>query len=430
MLFMKLSRASSINGVVASPGDKSISHRAALLAAIANGKTRISNFATGADCSATLNCLAALGVKIECDSQTVNITGSGKYGLNQPLQNLECGNSGTSLRLLAGILAGQDFTSTLVGDASLQSRPMRRIIAPLSEMGASILSNSNNNCAPLTITGSRLKAIEYKLPIASAQIKSCVLLAGLYANGETTVIELTPARDHTERMLEWFGVNVRVENLRISVSGNSRLTAHDIEIPGDISAAAFFIAAAVCLEGSDITLPRVGANPTRRAFFDLLLDLGAKIELSDEREISNEPVATIRVRGGLPKTTERLVVSGERIANLIDEIPVLAVLGTQIDGGLEVRDAAELRAKESDRIAAICENLRRMNAKVVEYDDGFRVYRSDLKASKIKTYGDHRIAMAFAIAALLADGKTEIKDAECVAVSFPGFFETLRSVIK
>ncbi len=424
---MRLSQAKSINGVIALPGDKSISHRAAMLAAIAKGETRISNFATSADCAATLDCLAKLGVKIELDGNAVNITGSGKYGLTQPSQNLDCGNSGTTMRLLSGILAGQNFTSTLVGDASLQSRPMKRIIAPLTEMGASILSNEGR--APLTITGSKLKAIEYNLPVASAQIKSCVLLAGLYGDGETTVIEATPTRDHTERMLEWFGVKVRSETLqhsrRITISGDSELTARDLHVPSDISAAAFFIAAAVCLEGSDITLQNVGVNPTRRAFLNVLCDLGANIEQLDEHVSSNEPVATIRVRGGLSKTSEPLVIGGEKIANLIDEIPVLAILGTQIDGGIEIRDATELRIKESDRINAIVENLRRMNAKVDEFDDGFRVRRSELKGSQIDTYGDHRIAMAFAVAALLADGETEITDAECVAVSFPAFFETL-----
>lgn len=432
MLHMKLSRASSIKGVIELPGDKSISHRAAMLAAIANGETRILNFASAADCAATLDCLVALGVNVERDGNTVNIKGSGKYALLPPTQQLDCGNSGTTIRLFAGILAGQDFTSTLAGDASLQNRPMKRIIEPLTEMGATVLSN--NGCAPLTITSSKpLKTIEYNLPIASAQIKSCVLLAGLYVDGETTVIESTPTRDHTERMLDWFGVKVRSETLqagrRITVSGDCELTARDLSIPSDISTAAFFIAAAACLEGSDITLPNVGVNPKRRAFIDVLRDLGANIELSDELEISNEPTATIRARGGLPQAIETLVIRGETIANLIDEIPVLAVLGTRLDGGLEVRDANELRVKESDRIAAVCENLRRMNAKVDEFDDGFRVYRSDLKAAKIETYGDHRIAMAFAVAALFADGETEIGDAECVAVSFPGFFETLDAIV-
>lgn len=432
MLHMKLSRASSIKGVIELPGDKSISHRAAMLAAIANGETRILNFASAADCAATLDCLVALGVNVERDGNTVNIKGSGKYALLPPTQQLDCGNSGTTIRLFAGILAGQNFTSTLAGDASLQNRPMKRIIEPLTEVGATVLSN--NGCAPLTITGSKpLKAIEYNLPIASAQIKSCVLLAGLYVDGETTVIESTATRDHTERMLDWFGVKVRSETLqagrRITVSSDCELTARDLSIPSDISTAAFFIAAAACIEGSDIKLPNVGVNPTRRAFLDVLRDLGANIELSDELEISNEPTATIRVRGGLPQAIETLVIRGETIANLIDEIPVLAVLGTRLDGGLEVRDANELRVKESDRIAAVCENLRRMNAKVDEFDDGFRVYRSDLKAAKIETYGDHRIAMAFAVAALFADGETEIGDAECVAVSFPGFFETLDAIV-
>lgn len=432
MIHMKLSRASSIKGVIELPGDKSVSHRAGMLAAIANGKTRISNLAIGADCAATLDCLTKLGVNVERDGTSVNIIGSGKYGLQPPSHNLDCGNSGTTMRLLAGILAGQNFTSSLVGDASLESRPMERIIEPLTAMGASILSNASH--APLTITGSNaLRAIEYDLPIASAQIKSSILLAGLYARGETTVVETTPTRDHTERMLEWFGAEVRRETSqtgrRVSVSGDSELTARDLVVPSDISAAAFFITAAVSLDGSDITLQNVGVNPTRRAFVDVMRDLGANIELSDESEISNESVATIRVRSGVPKTNKPLVIHGERTTDLIDEIPVLAVLGTQLDGGLEVRDSSELRVKESDRITTIVENLRRMNAKVDEFDDGFRIYRSDLKAAKIETYGDHRIAMAFAVASLLADGETEISDAQCVEVSFPRFFETLSSVV-
>ncbi|MFN0141235.1 MAG: 3-phosphoshikimate 1-carboxyvinyltransferase [Pyrinomonadaceae bacterium] len=429
---MRLSRATSIKGQIDLPGDKSVSHRAAMLAAIANGKTRISNFAPAADCEATLDCLNALGVCVTRDGETVNISGSGKYGLLQPSRKLDCGNSGTTMRLLAGILAGQEFTSTLVGDDSLESRPMKRIIDPLTEMGASIQSKDGR--APLSITGSKpLRAIDYNLPIASAQIKSCVLLAGLYARGESAVIEVAATRDHTERMLEWFGAEVRTDNLRsgrrITVAGESDLTARDLKVPADISSAAFFVAAAACLDGSDITLRDVGINPTRKAFLDVLCELGADIELSDEREASNEPTATMRVRGGLEQTNETLVIDGSNAAGLIDEIPVLAVLGTQLDGGLEVRGAAELRVKESDRIATLCENLRRMNAGLDEFEDGFRVFRSDLTGSQITTYGDHRIAMAFAVAALLAEGETEIKDADCVAISFPRFFETLKSVV-
>lgn len=430
MIEMKLSRASSIKGVIDLPGDKSISHRAAMLAAIAQGETRISNFAGAADCIATLKCLAALGVKFSIAGDTVTIIGSGKYGLRQPIQNLDCGNSGTTMRLLAGILAGQDFTTTLVGDASLQRRPMDRIIGPLREMGAAI--SSVNGRAPLSITGAKpLKAIEHKLSVASAQIKSCVMLAGLYASGETTLLEATRTRDHTERLLEWFGVKIRREtpqnSRRIIVPGDAELTARDLAVPADISSAAFFIAAAACLSGSDVTLPNVGVNPSRRAFVDVMFDLGVNIDLLGEREMSNEPVATIRVRGGLPQVTKTLVIRGQRIANLIDEIPVLAVVGTQLNGGLEVRDAAELRVKESDRIAAICDNLRRMNSTVEEFDDGFRVYSSDLRGSTIATYGDHRIAMAFAVAALFANGETKIDDADCVAVSFPRFFQTLET---
>lgn len=432
MLSVRISGAKAIKGEINLPGDKSISHRAAILAAIAKGETRISNFATGADCSATLDCLNALGVGFKREAETVTIAGSGKYGLTEPRSDLDCGNSGTTMRLLAGVLSGQGFTSTLVGDSSLEGRPMKRVIDPLTEMGSRISSNEGR--APLTIYGSAsLTAIKYQPPVASAQIKSCVLLAGLYATGETSVFETTPTRDHTERMLRYLGAEIAVEKngagSRATVSGKSELSARDIEVARDVSTAAFFMVAAACLEGSDITLPNIGVNPTRRAVVDCLVSLGADVVLADEREISNEPVATIRVRGGLSHAGNGLLISGKMVADLIDEIPVLAVLGTRLEGGLEVRGARELRLKESDRIAAIVENLRRMNARIDEFDDGFHVFPSRLNAAKIETYGDHRIAMAFSVAALLAKNETEIKGAECAGVSFPGFFKTLESVV-
>lgn len=431
----KVRKASSLIGIVHLPGDKSISHRSAMFASIADGDTQIDNYAASADCASTLECMRSLGVSIEQDGGSVVVQGVGKTGLRKPATELDCGNSGTTMRLLSGILAGQAFDTTMTGDASLRSRPMKRIIGPLESMGASV--SSTDGRAPLTITGRQpLDAITYQPPVASAQIKSCVMLAGLYADGTTTVIEPVQTRDHTERMLRWFGVDVSVETdaegTRISLDGDSKLTARDFRVPADISAAAFFMAAAACLEGSDITMPGVGMNPSRYGIIDVLRSLGSNIEVSEVVEVCNEPVADIRVRGGLREIAgdETPVVCGETIANIIDEIPVLAVFGTQLSNGLEIRDAGELRVKESDRIASVVTNLRLMGAGVEEFDDGLRIARSQLRGAAIETYHDHRIAMAFAVAGLLAEGATEIAGADCAAVSFPGFFETLDSVVR
>ncbi len=430
---MKISPASHVRGTIRLPGDKSISHRAAMLSAMAVGETRIDNFASAEDCASTISCLRSLGVAIERAGNTVVINGVGKTGFFPPAGPLDCGNSGTTMRLLSGIVAGQDFPCVLIGDESLQLRPMKRIIGPLNEMGAVITSDDGR--APLNISGKQpLNAIEYWPPVASAQIKSCVLLAGLNADGETTVIELVQTRDHTERMLRWFGVDVAVTETeggsRITVSGNAVLTARNLIVPSDISSAAFFMVAATCLRGSDIVLPNVGFNASRAAIFDVLGDLGANMRLTGQREVNNEPVATIRTQGGISaaKTPRANLVNGPTVANLVDEVPILAVFGTQIDGGIEIRDAAELRVKESDRIAAIVENLRRMGATVEEFPDGLKVERSDLAGAVIDSFGDHRIAMAFAVAGLLASGETEITRAECADISFPGFFDTLASI--
>lgn len=434
MSISTIDRARSINGVVRLPGDKSISHRAAMLASIAEGETRIENYAASADCASTLGCMAALGVDVVADGNTVTIRGRGKFGLQRSVGPLDCGNSGTTMRLLSGILAGQPFETTLIGDESLQKRPMKRVIDPLSQMGASI--DSSDGRTPLTIGGKRpLNAITYQPPVASAQIKSCVLLAGLYSDGRTTVAERVQTRDHTERMLRWFGVEVAVDRnesgSHISVDGRSALTARDLTIPADISAAAFFLVAAACLKGSDIKMPNVGLNPSRIGILNVLSDLGARIDVSDAVELCNEPVADLHVTGGLAinSHSETPVIRGETIANIIDEIPVLAVFGTQLEHGIEIRDASELRLKESDRIAAVVGNLKRMGANVTEFDDGFRVERSHLHGAVIETFHDHRIAMAFAVAGLFADGETQIAGGECAAVSFPGFFETLASVV-
>jgi len=432
---MKISRARSLNGIVTLPGDKSISHRAAILAATAAGSTRIENFARSKDCSSTLSCLASLGVEIAREADAVIVRGVGKRGFSAPTESLDCGNSGTTMRLLAGVLAGQNFDSVLIGDDSLLGRPMKRVIEPLELMGAAIASK--NGTAPLTISGSQpLRSIKYSPPVASAQIKSSVLLAGLNGDGRTSIIEPVQTRDHTERMLRWFGVDVEIETVDacsiISVDATDLLTAKDIVVPGDISSAAFFMVAAACLKESDITLPNVGFNPSRRAIFDVLQGLGAEIQILERKEVCNEPVATLRIRDGLVKTKQLStpIFSGARVAELIDEIPIMAILGTQLECGLEVRDAAELRVKESDRISAIVENLRRMGASVTEFPDGFRVERSYLQGAVLDSFGDHRIAMAFATAALFADGETDILDAKSADISFPGFFETLSAVVR
>lgn len=439
---MRITRARQLKGTVRLPGDKSISHRAAMIGAIADGLTRISNFASSADCASTLSCVEALGAPIERSGAEVRIRGNGKQGLAAPADALDCGNSGTTARLLSGILAGQPFEAELDGDASLRSRPMNRIITPLGLMGAGIRSDEGR--LPLTIRGRRrLSAISYDLPIASAQIKSCVLLAGLNAEGETTVSEPASSskgpvsRDHTEIMLRQFGAEIRTSDARsgdgfvhsVTVSGDSRLEAVPVVVPADVSSAAFFLVAGACIEGSEITMPRVGMNPTRSAVISALREMGAGIAIDDDPDSDGERTATLVVKGGIEAPKDTVRIAGDMIAGLIDELPVLAVMGTQLPGGLQVRDAAELRVKESDRISTVVANLRKMGARVEEYDDGFSVERSSLKGAAVDSYGDHRIAMAFAVAGLLADGETTISGAECAAVSFPGFFETLSQIV-
>lgn len=432
MLAMKISSAAGLRGEIILPGDKSISHRAAILSALSDGRSTITNFGSSADCAATVDCLRGLGVRIDRKGSELVVSGVGKDGLRQPSGPLNCENSGTTMRLMSGVLAGHEMETVLVGDESLQKRPMKRVIDPLVSMGAEI--EGTDGRAPLKIKGRRpLKAIDYEPAVASAQLKSCVLLAGLNSDGETSVLEKTPTRDHTERMLRWLGVDFRETSVdgasRITVSGESRLTARDIRVPSDLSSAAFFIVAAGFLHGSELTLPGVGVNGSRRAVIDVLQKIGVDIETADERLVCNEPVAdlTVRGRGGI-SSPARVVLSGGVVANLIDEVPILAVAGTQLEGGLEIRNAAELRIKESDRIAAIVENLRRMGASIDEFEDGFRVERSRLKGAEIDSFGDHRIAMAFAVAGLFAAGETEIVGADCAAVSFPAFYDELARV--
>jgi 3-phosphoshikimate 1-carboxyvinyltransferase len=434
---MKISPAKRISGGLTMPGDKSISHRAALFAAVAQGRSRITNYSTSQDCAATLTCLQNLGVRVDQRGADVLIDGAGTNGLRVPNSELDCGNSGTTMRLLAGILAGQSFVSTLTGDESLRSRPMQRVAEPLRMMGARV--SLVDGRAPLTIEGSRsLTAIDYELLIASAQVKSCVLLAALKAKGKTTVTENEVTRDHTERMLKWFGAPIETgrkgEHGRFAtVTGPAELSARDFSIPGDVSSAAYFIAAAAMLPQSTLQISDVGLNPTRVAFLKHLGAFGS-IEVTDPREQANEPAGTVHVCGATQGRTSKqhepaVKIEGLEIPQLIDELPLLAVVGSQIRQGLEIRDARELRAKESDRIAATVQNLRAMGAEVEEFEDGLRVSGGHkLRGATIDPRGDHPIAMAFSVAALVADGDCEIKDAECVGVSFPEFYDLLHSV--
>ena len=428
---MKLTRARSINGRLRLPGDKSISHRAALIAALARGSSEISNFSTAQDCASTLGCLRSLGISIEHRDDKIVFAGS--EGLVAPREPLDCGNSGSTLRILSGVLAGHDLTAELVGDESLSSRPMRRIIEPLELMGARIESTGGK--APLTVHGTGHPApITYKLPVASAQVKSAILFAGLNARGRTSVIETIASRDHTERLFNGFRVPVTTNaDLSVTLDGPAHFTGGPITIPGDVSSAAYFVAAAMLLPQSELTIEGVGLNPTRAAFLSVLSSWGADVSTTDEQVERNEPRGTIDVRGGLSKnaTESERTLGQSMIPSLIDELPLLAVVGSQIDGGIRIRDAGELRLKESDRLATTAANLRAMGAEVDEFPDGLSVSGpTQLHGALLDSHGDHRIAMAFSVAALLARGESEISGAECVSVSFPEFFPLLESVVK
>ncbi|HEX6046034.1 MAG TPA: 3-phosphoshikimate 1-carboxyvinyltransferase [Pyrinomonadaceae bacterium] len=418
-----------IRGRIKLPGDKSISHRAALIAALSTGVSEISNFSTAQDCASTLDCLRKLGISI--DTRDGKITFAGGQTLIAPTERLDCGNSGSTMRILAGVLAGHDLTAELVGDESLSSRPMRRIIEPLELMGASIQATGGK--PPLTVRGSnKLSPITYQLPVASAQVKSAILFAALSAEGRTTVIEKSASRDHTERLFSGFGVPVTThDDLSITIDGPARFTGGAITIPGDVSSAAYFVAAAMLLPRSELTIESVGLNPTRAAFLSVLRSWGAQISTSDLRDERNEPVGTITITGERRAAVrdEDRTLSGSMIPSLIDELPLMAVVGTQISGGIQIRDAEELRLKESDRLQATAQNLRAMGAEVEEFDDGMAVSGpTQLRGAALNSFGDHRIAMAFSVAALIAEGETEIDGAECVGISFPEFYELLHSL--
>ncbi|HXF05066.1 MAG TPA: 3-phosphoshikimate 1-carboxyvinyltransferase [Blastocatellia bacterium] len=429
--------ARRIRGEIVPPGDKSLSHRAAMIAALADGTSQVTNFSPCEDCQRTLQCLRALGIAVGQwqteKGSLVEIAGRGLYGFRPPEGVLDAGNSGSTIRMLSGILAGQPFAATITGDASLRRRPMDRIVHPLRLMGATITA-CEDRFAPLTIRGGELRPISYHLPIPSAQVKSAILLAGLYAPGVTIVSEPVASRNHTEIMLKEFGADVTTDEGKTSVVGRSGLIPQSYEISGDPSAAAFFIAAAAALRGSELVVRRMLVNPTRTGFFDALKELGVTLDLVRESIVHGERVADVIVRSereSLRQRSEPYLVAGRRIPILIDEIPILAVLATQTRHGVIIRDAHELRAKESDRIRTIVTNLRRMGAHVSEQDDGMIIPGDQkLRGAEIDPAGDHRIAMAFAIAGLLAEGETVIRDSECVAVSFPGFFSVLDHVVE
>jgi 3-phosphoshikimate 1-carboxyvinyltransferase len=423
----RISPAKTVTGTITLPGDKSISHRYAMLAAIADGSSRIRNYSTGADCHSTLACLHALGVEMQIAGTEVRITGRGPSRLQAPDRDLDAGNSGSTIRMLSGILAAQPFRTRISGDESLSGRPMGRIIEPLTSMGARITAR-DEKYPPLEIDGSELRPIDYTLPVPSAQVKTCVLFAGLHADGRTIVREPVRSRDHTEIALREFGAEIRVERGTVSLEGKARLTGRDLQVPSDLSSAAFFIVAALLVPGSDLVIRGVGLNPTRSALLDFLVSAGAKIEVLELQNTAGELVGDLLVRhapirGG--------VIEGATTAALIDEIPALAVLGAASEEGLVIRDASELRIKETDRIATVVDNLRRMGIDVEEQPDGMSIAgKQDFRPAALDSFGDHRIAMAFAVAALRAGGECAISRPEAASVSFPEFWDTLTRLVE
>lgn len=422
---MEITKQTGLRGVVHVPGDKSISHRAVMFGALARGTTSVTHFLEGADCLSTISCFQKMGIEIEKQDDKVLIHGKGLRGLNSPREILDAGNSGTTTRLIAGILAGQKFISELDGDASLRSRPMKRIMDPLNAMGADIRCRGENNCLPLRIVGRPLTSIHYTSPVASAQVKSCVLLAGMYADGVTSVTEPFLSRNHTEIMLRSFGADIRSEGTTVSIRPEPDLLAQDITVPGDISSAAFFIAAGLLTPGSEILLKNVGINPTRAGILKVCQDMGADITLLNA-DYSGEPAADILVRTSSLKGT---VIQGADIPTLIDELPIIAVMAAFAGGTTVIRDAAELRVKESDRIAVMTDNLRRMGADVEETEDGMIIHGGrPLHGAVIDPRLDHRVAMSFAVAGTVCEGTMDILDGDCVRISYPDFYKDLYSL--
>ncbi len=420
---MKFSAVRRLHGEITVPGDKSISHRSVMFGSLAKGTTEIHHFLRGADCLSTISCFQAMGVAIEISGDTVIVHGNGLHGLKKPEAILDCGNSGTTTRLIAGILSAQDFEVTLTGDASIQKRPMKRIITPLSRMGARIRSLHNNDCAPLVISGSPLNGIHYFSPVASAQVKSSILLAGLYASGETRVTEPYLSRNHTELMLSSFGADVHTEETTAIIKPAEELYGQKIEVPGDISSAAFFLAAGLMIPDSEILIRGVGINPTRDGILRVCRDMGGKMELLNIHENGGEPTADILVK---TSSLHGIEIGGAVIPTLIDELPMIAALACLADGETIIRDAAELKVKESNRIEVMVRGLSAMGADVSETDDGMIIRGGKpLHGAVIDSHLDHRIAMTFAILGCCAQGETEIIGAECVNISYPRFYQDL-----
>ena len=419
-----ISPSPRLSGEVLLPGDKSVSHRYAMLSAIAEGPSTLHNYSSGADCRSTLECMRSLGVSWRKEEKTVHVEGVGLRGLKAPTEMLDAGNSGSTIRMLSGILAAQPFVTRIAGDESLARRPMERIMAPLREMGATIHAHKGSY-PPLEIQGGTLRAVDYTLPVASAQVKSCILFAGLYADGTTTVRESIRTRDHTELALRDFGADVTTRKGVISVEGNPTLKGRELLVPGDLSSAAFFLVAAMIAPESDVLLQAVGLNPTRAALIDFLVGTGGNIRVLNMQG-GGELIGSLRVQPGRIKGG---VIEKELTAALIDEIPVLAVLGAMSEEGLTVRDAGELRVKETDRIATVAENFQRMGVSIDVAADGFHIPgKQRFRAARLDSFGDHRIAMAFSVAALAADGDCVIENAEAASVSYPEFYDTLRSI--
>lgn len=417
-----------MRGEFSPPGDKSISHRAAIFAALADGTSEISGFLEAEDCLSTLKCLRALGVEIEGPEEgKVKVYGHGSEGLKEPEDVLDAGNSGTTMRFLLGVLAAQPFYAVITGDRSLRRRPMARVADPLRQMGAQIWGREGGNLAPLSIKGGNLRPIEYTLPVASAQVKSALLLAGLHAEGQTIVREPVPARDHTERMLEYCGVKIKKEDREITIYGRQRIEPFKICIPGDFSAAAFFLVAACIHPRAEVVIHNVGLNPTRTGLLTVLQDMGAEIEVTREGLSAGEPYGVIKARSSSLKGTK---IGGALIPRLIDEIPVLAVAAAVAKGSTVIRDAAELKVKESDRITTLAVELRKMGAKIETLPDGMVLEGGNLKGAVVDSHGDHRLAMALAVAGLIAEGETVIRGAECMSISYPGFLADLEALTK
>ena len=424
---MKFRKCGSLRGELTIPGDKSISHRSVMFGSLAKGTTEIYDFLQGADCLSTISCFRSMGIEIENKGNCVLVHGNGLHGLKKPDSVLDCGNSGTTTRLISGILSAQDFSVTLTGDASIQKRPMRRIIQPLSQMGAKIRSIQGNDCAPLEIEGTHLRGIHYQSPVASAQVKSAILLAGLYADGETKVTEPFLSRDHTERMLRSFGAKVENQGTTTRILPAEELYGQKLRVPGDISSAAFFLAAGLIIPGSELLLKHVGINPTRDGILRVCSAMGGNITILNETS-EGEPAADILVTSSSLHGT---VIEGAIIPTLIDELPIIAAMACFAEGDTIIRDAAELKVKESNRIEVMVRNLSAMGADVEETEDGMIIHGGrPLHGAVIDSRLDHRIAMTFAVAGCMADGETEILGAECVNISYPGFYEDLKGLMK